>query len=103
MFFRVNLLADPVLLAVQLGLILLGDVAPILGGHVALLLADVLILLVELLGLAWRELAALLPLLDTLVLVGEAPVDLSATGMVLLPLGLLGEGAGRAQQDSRYD
>jgi diguanylate cyclase (GGDEF)-like protein len=105
----VDLLADLVFLPVQLVLFALGDVAAILGRHVPLLLADVVVLLVQLLGLALGQGAVLDPLVDALVLVVEPAIDLGPPGVVLLPLGLLGQdglgshegrGDGQAGEDS---
>ena len=61
------------------------DVAAVLRGHVALLLAHGAILPMQRASLALGDLAFLALLLDALVLVGEAVIDLCGSGMVLRP------------------
>src|SRR5450755_2635702 len=83
-----NVLADAIFLLVQHSLFILRDVAVVLRCHVALFLADLMVLRMFGGGLAAGQGAVPDVLVDAPVLVLEPIVDLGTSRMVLLPGGL---------------
>lgn len=89
MLFVVDLFAVLIELLVELLLFGLGQVTAV-GLYVRPLLSfDRGVVLAQLLGLLLRELAALEPLIDALVLVLDALIDLCSPGMIFLELAFL--------------
>jgi hypothetical protein len=84
----VDFFADVVFLLVQRILFLLGDVAAILAGHVALFLADLMILPMKIPGLPMRDLAVLGLFVDAAVLIVQPVIHLGAARMTFLCLRL---------------
>lgn len=79
-----DLLADGVLLLVQRSLFKLREVAPVLRGHRALFAADLAVVLVQCRCLRVRQVAFFHLVVNPLVLVRQARVDLFAARMMLL-------------------
>src|SRR5437868_2267185 len=93
-----DLVADAVLLLVQQVLLIRCDVAIVEAGHGALLKANRMILGMQRRGLAGAQFALHHFLMNAIVLIGEAVVDLLATRMVVLPQRLRRRGGiGRAE------
>src|SRR5260370_26568366 len=81
-----DLLADRILLPVQLGLLRLGDVAVMAGGHVALFLSDAAVFAMQLRCLCFRHFSLLYFLIDAFVFVIPAFVHPVDDRFVLVPL-----------------
>jgi len=81
-----NLSIDRVFLLIQRFLLLFGDMAPVLARHVSFLLANLMILMVQLLRLTFGDFAFFAFLVDASVLVFQAAVNLGATRMVFRPV-----------------
>jgi hypothetical protein len=77
--------ADRVLLLIQRFLLLFGDMAPVLARHVPFLLANLMILMVQLLRLTFGDFALFAFPVDAEVLVFQPAVNLDATRMVFRP------------------
>src|ERR1700719_2905204 len=90
--------ADGIFLLVEHLLLRFRDVAAILAGHVALLLPDLMILTMNRGGLTAGQGPLFDVLVDPLVLIGEAVVDLFATRVILLPRRIRARGPGGADQ-----
>src|SRR5438876_8565523 len=98
-----DLLAHVVLLLVQRLLLEPGDVAAVLACHIALFLPDLMVLLVQLIGLLVRQVAFLDLMVDPLVLVVQAIVHLLAAGMRPLPRRIGHCAAGHADREQAHD
>jgi hypothetical protein len=84
---------DGIFLLIQCPLFLLGNVPTILAGHETFLLANLMVFLKELGGLALGNFTFLHFLIDSPILVFQAIIHLVTTRMVLRPMALAGHGS----------
>jgi hypothetical protein len=94
-----DLSANPVFLLIQRVLLLFGDMASVLARHIAFLLANLTIFMVQLLRLSFVNLTFSVLSVDTTVLVLQTTINLGATWVIVRPLS--GDGARRnAERES---
>jgi hypothetical protein len=96
-----DLVAHAVFFVVEPALLGAGDMAPVMGGVEALLTADTTIFRMEVVSLTASDLAIAAFVVDALILIGEAMIDLGPTRMMRLPAGF-GRGAAGAGRKGRY-
>jgi hypothetical protein len=80
-----DLSADAVFLLIQRFLLLFGDMALVLARHIAFLLADLMIFMMQVLCLRFVNLAFSVFSVDTSILVFQATINLGATWVVVRP------------------
>jgi hypothetical protein len=80
-----DLSADAVFLLIQRFLLLFGDMALVLARHIAFLLADLMIFMMQVLCLRFVNFAFSVFSVDTSILVFQATINLGATWVVVRP------------------
>ena len=80
-----DLSAYAVFLLIQRFFLLFGDMAPVLARHIAFLLADLMIFMMQFLCLRFVNLAVSVFSLDTSILVFQTTIDLGSTRVVVRP------------------
>ena len=93
-----DLSADAVFLLIQRFLLLFGDMALVLARHIAFLLADLMIFMMQVLCLRFVNFALSVFSVDTSILVFQATINLGATWVVVRP----GAGHG-ARRNADYE
>ena len=80
-----DLSANPVFLLIQRVLLLFGDMASVLARHIAFLLANLMIFMVQLLRLSFVNLTFSVFSVDTSVLVHQTTINLGTSWVVVCP------------------
>lgn len=92
--------ANAILLVVETGLFMPGDMTVVTGGHRPFFVTDGVILCMETGSLCSADLTFATLLVDAAVLVVQPAIDLCTTGVLTVPTAILSEGGGTNTQQS---